>query len=533
MMKKILCGLLAASLAAGALVSCGNDGGSSSSSGSSGTESSASASESSEESGSSSGETSTASGAYTPNFDEEPYTIYMQYMVNQENPDHDRVAEAINELTLSEMNMNIELIPQSWGVMTTNIPMMLAAGERLDLFFCLGSSFGTYIESGYLLNWADYLDYIPDVVEGVGDYLDAGYIGDFLVGIPMMKERASQTGLIMRKDYTDEAGFSPDDFNITTEDFSSYDKLDELFDAVKANHPDMTSLAGYNIMASMPTNYVDGLGNYYGVLENFGQTTTVTNYFESEEYLELCKIARRWFEKGYLSADAATSQDGGEQLMKLGTAFSCINNIKPNTNIERESNLGFEVYVIPLSETAYASSGTVNGMVYSLSSASEDPVKAAAFYNWAYTSKEFNDILNWGVEGVDWVEDDNGMATYPDGVDASNVGYHNDCGWAYPNQFIGHAWTGNEPDVWEQYEEYNNSVVRSQAFGFTFDSTVVVNELSACDAVYQQYAKNLAFGAIDPEANIDAFNDALYGAGLQTIMDEKQAQLDAWLAEQG
>ena len=318
MMKKILCGLLAASLAAGALVSCGSDGGSSSSSGSSEPESSASASESSEESGSSSEETSTASGAYTPNFDEEPYTIYMQYMVNQENPDHDRVAEAINELTLSEMNMNIELIPQSWGVMTTNIPMMLAAGERLDLFFCLGSSFGTYIESGYLLNWADYLDYIPDVVEGVGDYLDAGYIEDFLVGIPMMKERASQTGLIMRKDYTDEAGFSPDDFNITTEDFSSYDKLDELFDAVKANHPDMTSLAGYNIMASMPTNYVDGLGNYYGVLENFGQTTTVTNYFESEEYLELCKIARRWFEKGYLSADAATSQDGGEQLMKLG-----------------------------------------------------------------------------------------------------------------------------------------------------------------------------------------------------------------------
>lgn len=148
MMKKILCGLLAASLAAGALVSCGSDGGSSSSSGSSEPESSASASESSEESGSSSEETSTASAGYTPNFDEEPYTIYMQYMVNQENPDHDRVAEAINELTLSEMNMNIELIPQSWGVMTTNIPMMLAAGERLDLFFCLGSSFGTYIESG-------------------------------------------------------------------------------------------------------------------------------------------------------------------------------------------------------------------------------------------------------------------------------------------------------------------------------------------------------------------------------------------------
>ena len=530
MLKKIVCGLLAASLAAGAMVSCGS-GGTTSSSGSS-SESSASASASSE-AGSSAESGDASETGYTPNFDEEPYTLHLQYMINEEQTDQDRVSEALNELTLSEMNVQLELIPQTWGTMTTNIPLMLAAGESLDLFFCQGFSFGTYIESGYLNNWADYLDYIPDVVEGVGDYLNACYIGDFLTGIPMMKERANQSGLIVRKDYTDEAGFSQDDFNITTQDFSSFDKIDELFDAVKANHPDMTSLAGYNIMASMPTNYVDGLGNNYGVLENFGQTTTVTNYFESDQYLELCKIARRWFEKGYLSADAATSQDDGGQLMGMGAAFSYINNIKPNANIERESRFGFEVYVIPLSENAYASSGSVNGMVYSMSSASEDPVKATAFYNWAYTSPEFNDLINWGIEGTDWVEDENGMAAYPEGVDASTVGYHNDCGWAYPNQFIGHAWTGNEPDVWEQYEEYNDDAVRSEALDFTFDSTVVVNELSACDAVYQQYAKNLSFGAIDPEANIDAFNDALYGAGLQTIMDEKQAQLDAWLAEQG
>ena len=61
----------------------------------------------------------------------------------------------------------------------------------------------------------------------------------------------------------------------------------------------------------------------------------------------------------------------------------------------------------------------------------------------------------------------------------------------------------------------------------------MANELAACTSVYDQYDNDLNFGAIDTETGIAALNDALYGAGLQTIMDEKQSQLDAWLAERG
>ena len=43
----------------------------------------------------------------------------------------------------------------------------------------------------------------------------------------------------------------------------------------------------------------------------------------------------------------------------------------------------------------------------------------------------------------------------------------------YPNQFAGHPWEGNDVDVWEQYEEYNAGLLRSKAYGFTYDSTPV------------------------------------------------------------
>ncbi len=528
MLKKLLCGLLAASLAAGALVSCGG-GDTTTSSGNSEPESSSPASES----GTSEGGESSETAGYTPNFDEEPYTVHFQYLITVESGDQQLVNDAVNELSMSALNMQVDLIPQTMGTWQTTLPMMLASGEPLDFFVGTSNTFGTYIESGYMVNLADYTNVMPDVAETLGDDWNACYIGDFLTGVPMMKERGNAIGICVNKAITDELGFSEDDFNITTEDYSTYEQLDALFAAVQEAYPDMQPLAGTNIMANMVGNYVDNLGNNYGVLEDYGQTTTITNWFESDQYLELCKIARRWFEAGYISADAATSQDVGEQLMRMGTAFSAINNIKPNTDIERLSQLGYEVYVIPMTQTTYVGSSALSGMVYCLASASEDKEKAAAFYNWAFSSQEFNDTINWGVEGVHWVEDENGMAAYPEGVDSTNTVYHHDFGWCYPNQFAGHPWAGNDPDIWEQYEEYNASNIRSKAFGFNFDSTVVANEISACDAVYQQYANNLAFGSIDPESNVQAFNDALYGAGLQTIMDAKQEQLDAWLAEQG
>lgn len=174
----------------------------------------------------------------------------------------------------------------------------------------------------------------------------------------------------------------------------------------------------------------------------------------------------------------------------------------------------------------------VNSALISVANASKDPQKAAIFLNWIYTSQEFNDLINWGIEGEDWVLTEDGLAAYPDGVDANSVGYHNDFGYVYPNQFAGHPWTGNPADIWEQYEAYNAGIMTSKAYGFTFDSTPVATEEAQLVAVRDQYWKDLAFGAVDFDEKFQEFNDALYAAGLQTVMDEKQRQLDEWLAAQ-
>ena len=220
--------------------------------------------------------------------------------------------------------------------------------------------------------------------------------------------------------------------------------------------------------------------------------------------------------------------------MRAGNLFSFITYYKPNTAVEKLAQTGYEVEVIPMSEYGIKSNASINSLVYSLANASEDKTKAAQFMNFAYTSGELNDLLNWGVEGEDWIEDENGQAAYPEGIDANNAATHNDFGWGLPNQFVGHAWAGNPVDIWDQYREYNDSMVKSVAYGFGFSGAEVTSQITQCTSVQSEYASQLGFGvAEDIDASIAEFNEKLYNAGLQDIMDAKQEQLDAWFAENG
>ena len=59
--------------------------------------------------------------------------------------------------------MTVKLIPMTFGTYNTQISMMLAANEPLDIFPAMSNQFSTYIDSQYLINCADYLDYMQDV----------------------------------------------------------------------------------------------------------------------------------------------------------------------------------------------------------------------------------------------------------------------------------------------------------------------------------------------------------------------------------
>ena len=64
------------------------------------------------------------------------------------------------------------------------------------------------------------------------------------------------------------------------------------------------------------------------------------------------------------------------------------------------------------------------------------------------------------------------------------------------------------------------------------DNSSVSAEYTALQSVLAQYETLLEWGfAGDIDATIEEFNQALYKAGLQAYMDEKQRQLDEFLGK--
>ena len=519
MKKRLFCALLAG-LTVFSLASCNNSSNNSSASTGSDT--------------GDSGSTEEASVDTSIDFDSDPYEVHFMYLVAKEGSNQATIQEQVNALTMENLNMTVDLIPMTMGAYNSTISTSLASNEPLDMMPVFSGSFDTYIESGYLVNLYDYEEYLTGVKEQMGDAFYAGDIGGFLTGFTEMKEWGFPCGLIVRKDIFDELGYSVDDFSITADDMSTFQQMDDLFAAVKEAYPNMTALGGTANMTTQGFSWVDGLGNSFGVLANYGTDTTITNWYESQQYYDFCSTFGRWFDAGYTSADVATNQDSGETLMRAGNLFSFITYYKPNTAVEKLAQTGYEVEVVPMSEYGIKSNASINSLVYSLANAAEDKAKAAQFMNFTYTNGAFNDLINWGVEGEDWVEDENGQATYPEGIDANNVATHNDFGWGLPNQFVGHAWAGNPVDIWDQYREYNDSMQKSVAYGFGFSGAEVTDQITQCTSIQSEYASQLGFGVADDlEASIAEFNEKLYNAGLQDIMDAKQQQLDAWFAENG
>jgi putative aldouronate transport system substrate-binding protein len=211
--------------------------------------------------------------------------------------------------------------------------------------------------------------------------------------------------------------------------------------------------------------------------------------------------------------------------------------IKPGYLIQENINCGQEMVTAYIGKDDGRVSNiictlNVNFFNWGIAQQSEDKVKAMQFLNFAYSNPDWNNLMNFGIEGEDYerVSGSETFIDYPVGKDASSA-YHLNMGWMLPNQFIGYVWNGQPEDVWQQYRDFNASAVYSKAFGFIYDASSVANELTALFGVSNEYRASLETGSVpDVEGTLATFNERLYAAGLQKVMDLKQTQLDEWLA---
>ena len=461
------------------------------------------------------------------NDSEEPYEVTM---LTQGEPQEDqpRIMEKVNEILRRDLNMTLNLIVSPYGSISQQRQLMLTSGEPLDLVYLDASSATGFINNNQIIDLSELIDkYGTNIKKYWGDDAKSANIGGFVYGVPNFNEVGNIPAIGMRKDIVEK-------YNIDVESITSLEDLEPVLEIIKENEPSMTPVyvCSDQPPVSRQLSTVDPLTDGIAVLDNSGlDSTTVIPVTQSQSYREKCELLHKWYEAGYINPDAATTTVQFESAFKAGSAFSAIMVWHP---MSPSKFGGVDVVYAYLGEHRVLSGATGNAD-YAIAANSKDPEKAMQMLDYLYGSEEVAQLLNWGEEGIDWVyvDDNHDLVTWPEGVDTNNATYHAQLTWALPNQFMSSPWQDVYPaDVFEQMVQFNQEGERSKAFGFSYNTEPVSTELAALKNVQEKYRNSLETGSVDPDEYLPMYEEELKKAGLDKLIEEKQKQLDEWLAEQ-
>lgn len=453
---------------------------------------------------------------------EELYTVKIVAYGDGTTEAANAVAAAISEKTRELYNIEVEIVK---GYTVDQLNLMLTSGEKLDLFPLMPweLQMASLVNNGQLYPMNEILpEYAPKTWESISEAdWQCVTIGGQIWGVPMNKDKSSDSGFAMRKDVVEELG-------IDVSEIKTLDDVEKVLMQVKENtdyYPlvsDRGTLQGF-----IPK---DDLGDGFGVLENiFDDDPTVVNWYETDTWKDLVYRMYDWNQKGLIMPDATSNTD--TSVTTIGAVgFSTFGHFKPGVMRQASAEAGTELVNAQLFG-AVSTTDMVNPS-YCIPAGCEKPEKAMQILELLYNDPEIANLFTNGIEGEHWVYTDkeNNVIAYPEGKDANSTGY-TVFSWAVPNQLITPVREGDDVDLWEQLSAFNASAHDSVAKGFTWDNSNVLNEITACQNVKEKYVNGLELGVLNPDETIPVFLEELKAAGIDTIIAEKKAQLDAWLAD--
>lgn len=516
MKKKILSVILAACLGVSLLVGCGGGEGSTNAS-----------TDGSTGGGTNEGSSSGGGEESADNSGESVELKMIMVSVGFNLEDAEAVEEKLNEYIQPKIHATVDIEWLDMGEYINQMNLKLTGGETIDIMPTFGTMLSSLYGQEFLTDMSGLIqEYGQDIVAAVGeDYLKAGEIDGKLYSVPVMTAFAKENCLIYRTDIAEECGV----------DLSSVKEVSDLtpiLAQIHEKHPEYTLIVANSNSESMLREWAwDGLGDEYGVLMDPTNSTTIANLYETEEYKEYVTLMHEWYEAGYIMTDAATTSDNLTTIFDSGTAFGTIAKNYPG-NVESKFGMSqYEFAAIPLGEP-FASTNQVTDNVMTIPVNAAHPEKAMEFLNLLYSDATVQNYMCYGIEGQNYrvVDEEKGIVDYLEGENMMTCKYVNK--YLVGNPLIAYTEAISPEGIHETLIDYNLNANRSKALGFSYNSANVSNEISALSNVCSKYRRGLECGSLDPETELPKFIQELKAAGIDKVVEEKQTQLDAWLAEQ-
>ena len=538
-MKKRIFAALAAGLMTGCvLTSCGDDGSSSQAENSSEPTSASSSDEASQQESSQETEEIDYAAKAIEERTETTHLVVNWFTWSGAPDGVDRIVEAMNALTVPELNIEIEMQVTDFASRSQQMTLAMAGNEQIDLYYSSGLGLTGSVQNEYCMDlemedeYGNSLieTYGKDIIDTMGwDVINTSRVNGVLYGTPNQHDLATgRCAINVRTDLLQKA----EEYMDLVPDYESaiwkVECRDDVVTVLKALHdavPELTTFHSTTTTPAVGWTDVDNLGgDVFGVLTNYGQDSTeVVNFFETDSYRDYVQLMVDLNQYGCISPDALTDTTSDAAALEAGTICAYYTSGKPD--IVSGSTIP-QTCVQGGPDFTY--SAQIGGFCWMMGYTTIDPVAAMQYLNFMYASPEWNNLFMYGEPDVDYTLNDENLVVQKEDSDYAHV-----MQWIGPAEFKAYVKEGNPPDLWEQYIDFNNNSLVSLASGFSFDTAPIATQYTAVTNAYNQYQKSIEFGfESDWETAIAEMNSAMMAAGLQDIIDEKQKQLDSWLALQ-
>ncbi len=520
MKKRLLCTILATVMTIGCLSGCGGSGGPSS--------------------GVSDGTgRSDTGGNDESEADGETYNVVVQWPSLGDTPAGLEDVEAmINEIIEPEIGCTVTLQPGNAFSLANETALAVSTGEKLDLCLSLFSGVGDLVNSGSIIELDSlYEEYGADIAEVLDMRIAGGYYGDKLYGLPNGYINGEKYGFVCRTDILDKYGITIDENKVYT-----MDELDEIFKTIKAGEGDsFFCIGGTNSTTELFQSFYpyDWLGQTSSsgvlMLNDGANETVISNMYATEEYAEYAQKMYEWAQKGYFSADAATNTEEGSAQVRAGNYFGWFPGTCSGGAADYNTQTGMDMTIIT-TVNGFSATNMFQAILWCIPITSERPEKAMQFMNYMFKNPEVANLLQFGIEDVDYVvveeNEKDVLIDYPEGLDNTTIPYYQMFG-VYGDRLKWPIRVPNSIDYNENLRTFNDSIKKfSPALGYIFVVDEVSAQYSAVAAVVNQYQSLISTGAADPAEQLPAFLNALEAAGMNEVIAENQRQYDEWMAAQ-
>ncbi len=451
------------------------------------------------------------------------------YTSEQPMPDAQLVIDELNKYTTEKIGVKVKYTQIASAEYAEKMQLLFASGEKIDL--CFASTGTKFEQNARQLAYTDIgklLDTIgKPIKELIPEYaLRTFRVGGIQYGVPVLKDWGVRYSINVTRGKLDEIGMVEKAANAT----SVYD-WGEIQAAWKKAHPDHYGIlqrSNFNLWnAAMPVDAVTGsvIGGFM-----YDDYSKVINVFDTDEAKKYFEEMHKWYNAGYIRADAATVTSD-DDIYKVGNYLASMGEWLPYTN-ENQSvpfeDPEYNIWHMGHSEPRLKTMG-ITACGTAIPASCVNPEKTMEFLTLLYTDPYVKNTAALGIEGKHWAADGDSHYKLPDGyAKKMDTGFESTVYFQAGNRYLVKVDPGYPADTWEKWQEFTDSCTPSEALGFNFDPAPVAGEIAAVQNVYNEYIPALQVGELDPKVKQPEAIAKMNSVGAERIIEEAQRQYEQW-----